>query len=164
MEKKNVVLIGMPTAGKTTLSILLAEYLQRELIHLDDEIEHKVSMKISEYIPTYGEEAFRSVETEVVLEASKKENCIIDCGGGVVLRQENMDALKENGWIVWLNRSVDLLVPSTDRPLSETKEALEKLYEERKPYYRKYADIEVENNEAIETALLEIIRQWEKQK
>ena len=162
-EITNIVLIGMPTAGKTTLSKLLASSLNYNLLSMDASIEEKEGISIPDIFSMHGEEYFRSVESEIALEASKMEKTVIDCGGGVVLKEENMDVLRRTGVVVWLDRDVDLLFPSDDRPLSKSPEEIKKLYDQRKDLYRKYSDIVVSNNDEIEDTLNEIvekIKEW----
>ncbi len=139
-EKVNICLIGMPSSGKTSIGKELALKLNKEFIDTDFEIEAKIKMSIKEYIEKFGEAEFRRIETEVVKEASKKQGCIIATGGGVILNQENITSLNQNSIIYFLNRSLDKLISTKSRPLSSTKEALEKRYSERIDLYLGYAD------------------------
>ena len=138
--KLNIVLIGMPSSGKTSIGKELALKLNKEFIDTDEEIEKKIKMSIKDYIEKFGEAEFRKVETEVVKEASKKQECVIATGGGVILNKDNITSLNQNSIIYFLNRSLDKLISTKSRPLSSTKEALEKRYNERIDLYLAYAD------------------------
>ena len=141
---KNIVLTGMPGCGKTTVARALAETTGREIADTDELIERKIGMRISEYIPRYGEEAFRRVEEEAIEELGKLSGRIIPTGGGCVTREKNYCPLHQNGVIVWLKRDIRLL-PKDGRPLSQTGD-LERMYEARRPLYERFADFEVENS------------------
>lgn len=156
-EKQNIVLIGMPSCGKTTISKLLEERINKKVVDIDTLIEDKIKMPISEYIKTFGEQSFREIEKDIVLEVSKKNNQIISTGGGVIKNYNNIIALKENGLIVFIDRDISLLTPTSSRPLSSNLDDLKKLYEERLPFYKKYADVIVSNNNDIESTVNNII-------
>lgn len=136
----NIVLIGMPGCGKSTVGNILSEKTGRPLYDLDLLIAERVGMSAAEIIRTRGEAHFRDLETDICTEISAKSNCIIACGGGTVLRPENLDALRQNGCIVYLKRALDAL--ATDgRPLSSSADALRQMYEKRRPIYEAAADI-----------------------
>ncbi len=158
-ENRNPVLIGMPTAGKTTLGKLLSKELGRELIEMDDEIVRKAGMPVTEIFRIFGETYFRMLETEVCREISGRENAVISCGGGVIKNPENMKYLSGNGLIIWLDRKPELLFASAERPLAADRISLKRLYEERKDLYAHYADLRIENNGTPEECLKEIITQ-----
>ena len=139
-DKLNIVLIGMPSSGKTSIGKELALKLNKEFIDTDEEIEKKIKMSIKDYIEKFGEAEFRRIETEVVKEASKRQGFIIATGGGVILNKDNIAALNQNSIIYFLNRSLDKLISTKSRPLSSTKEALEKRYNERIDLYLAYAN------------------------
>ena len=162
--KSNLVIIGMPTAGKTTLSTLLAKETGHRLISMDKELEREMKMSIADCFQRYGEGYFRDRESDLAARAGKEEGCVIDCGGGIILREENMQALQENGTIIWIDRPLEFLFPSTDRPLSRDPEAVAELYEHRQPYYRKWADIIIHNDRTIEEALQDILTIMENSK
>ena len=124
----NIVLIGMPGCGKSTVGSILSEKTGRPLYDLDLLIAERAGMSAAEIIRTRGEAHFRDLETDICIEISAKSNCIIACGGGTVLRPENRNALRQNGCIVYLKRALDAL--ATDgRPLSSSADALRKMYE-----------------------------------
>ena len=155
--KQNIVLTGMPGSGKSTIGRLLADKLKRDFVDTDEEFSERFGITPGECITTYGEEKFRDMESEVVLRVSKESGRVIATGGGAILRQENRDALKSNGYVIFLNRDPGVL--ATDgRPLSQ-KDGVMKLYEERMPIYRAFKDIEVnvsdDPNETLDQALTE---------
>lgn len=156
-EKTNIVLTGMPASGKTTIGRILANKLNRKLIDTDDLIENKAGMKISEIFERYGETYFRNLETEAVKEASKECGVIISTGGGVVLRQENVRALKQNGLVFFNNRDVNKLIPTDNRPTALSKEAILKRFEERYQTYKSTADYVISNNKSAEDVANKIL-------
>ena len=160
-DKINIVLIGMPSSGKSTIAGKLSEKTGREVIDTDELTEAGIGMAISDYFGQYGEASFRAEEKKSVREASKANGHIIATGGGVILDRENIDALKQNGLIVYIRRDVDKLLATEDRPLSTDNEAIRKLYDSRYRLYESYADITVENNGDIEDAVNEIIEMTE---
>ena len=142
-EKENIVLIGMPTCGKTTVGHLLAAQLDRPFLDTDEKIAEALGEPVPDYLQRNGEAAFRAVESRVVAEISRETGAVIATGGGVPLRAENVRALKRNGRIVFLDRSPELLIPSPDRPLSRDRESLNRLNEQRAGIYAAAADLRV---------------------
>ncbi|CAI3640513.1 Shikimate kinase [Clostridium neonatale] len=157
---KNIVLIGMPGCGKTTLGKILNKELSMEFYDMDNYIERKTDKKISELFEK-GENYFRDIESLACEELSKNKNVIISTGGGVIKRKENIDFLKENGIVIFIDRSVDDIIGDVDiskRPLlKEGKEKVLKLYEERYLLYKNYADEIVVNNKNLEYTKNKII-------
>ena len=156
-EKENIVLIGMPSSGKTTTAMYLSSITGRSVVDTDDEIIKKIGMPISEYFALYGEEKFREVESEVIREVSAQNGIIIATGGGAVLKNENVKALKQNGRLYFLNRSVELLTPTSDRPTASDFEALRQLYFKRHEIYKSVADEIIPANGTI-PQIAEIIK------
>jgi len=150
LNKRNLVLIGMPSCGKSTLGKKLAESLSKDFVDSDLEIEKLTGMTCSEIISKYGEPHFRELESMVIAELSKRQSLVIATGGGAVLNSRNVDLLKENGFLVFVDRDVDKLIATDDRPLSKNREALKKLYKERKSIYISAADLRVLANGSIE--------------
>ncbi len=146
MKTKNVVLIGMPGCGKTTVGNILAEKLSRRFYDSDIEIE-KTYMHPSEFILTKGEKEFRCREHEILCDLGKKSGCVIATGGGVVTKSENYDVLRQNSTVVFLKRDINSLA-TANRPLSKDKAAVEKLFKERLPLYKKFCHIEIEAESA----------------
>ena len=162
---KNIVLSGFMGTGKSEVSRELSKVLGRSVIDVDTEIEKSQRMKISEIFKQSGEPGFRDIETEMIKNFSKNENAIISTGGGAVLRQENVDAMRENGVIICLTAAPETILKRTsnnnDRPLLQVEDPLKKIQELlkfRMPYYTK-ADIiiDTENKTPFEIAE-EIIR------
>lgn len=143
-KKKNIVLIGMPSSGKTTVGKILAQKLSRNLYDTDLMVEAEACRKIPELFSIIGEEGFRELEANEVAEASSYLGVVIATGGGAVLRKKNIFALKQNGKIYFLDRPKELLCPTEDRPLSKNREAMEKRFSERYPIYMAAADCTVD--------------------
>ena len=133
----------MPGSGKSTLGALLAERLDRPLIDTDAEIIKRAGMPITEIFRTRGETAFRDLESAVIRDVSLRGGAVIATGGGAVLRRENVDALKQNGTLVFLDRPLADLLPTDDRPLADDADKLKKLYAARYPVYTAAADVTV---------------------
>ncbi|MCQ2440714.1 MAG: shikimate dehydrogenase [Clostridia bacterium] len=144
-EKMNIVLTGMPVGGKTTVGEILSRMLNMEFIDTDKEIEKQEGISISEIIGSVGEQGFRDIETDVIKNVCTKNHCIIATGGGAILRKENIDRLKLNGKIYFLDRPFCELIATSDRPLSNTKEKLKKLFNERYNIYVDTADFTVKS-------------------
>lgn len=150
-QKQNVVLIGMPSSGKTTVGQQLAGELQKEFIDTDVEIVKKAGITIPEIFEKYGEAHFREIESEVIKELSRNQNYVIATGGGAILKPENTELLKQNGLVVFIDRPLEKLITTDDRPLSSDREMLEKRYNERYALYCSSADITVNAEFDIET-------------
>ena len=158
-SKRNIVLIGMPTCGKTTISKVLADKLNKELVDTDTLVEQKMGTTIKEYLKTHDETSFRDIETKVINEVSKLNNLIISTGGGVIKRKNNIEYLKANGLVIFIDRPLELLQVSDTRPLSSNQSDLEKLYYERYNLYCNYADIIVKNDQDLELVINKIINE-----
>ena len=153
-QMHNLILVGMPGSGKTTVGSLLAVSLGRPFYDADGEIEKKLGCSIPAFFAQRGEAAFRAVETEVLAELGKRSGCVIATGGGCVTRGENYDLLHQNGEIIWLRRSLTEL-PVEGRPVSQSR-SLPELYRERESAYRRFADFCVENEATPEAAVEKI--------
>lgn len=158
-NKRNIVLIGMPTCGKTTISKLLADKLNKEVVDTDTLVEQEMGATIKEYLKTHDETSFRDIETKVINEVSKLNNLIISTGGGVIKRKNNIEYLKANGLIIFIDRPLELLQVSDTRPLSSNQSDLEKLYHERYDLYCNYSDIIVKNDQDLELVINKIINE-----
>ena len=160
-DRCNIVLIGMPSAGKTTIGKMLEEKLGKEFFDLDDMIIAKAGKSIPEIFQESGETGFRAIETEVAIEASKMNNKIIATGGGVVKHKVNMDFLRLNGITIFIDRDIDKLISSDpNRPLSSSKQALQQMYKERYPLYQKYAAYVAVNNANVEETVDDIVNAY----
>ncbi|MDP4143512.1 MAG: shikimate kinase [Bacillota bacterium] len=146
---KNIVLIGMPGCGKSTIGKRVAKKLGLNFCDIDEYLVKKQGISIPE-IFKQGEEHFRDIETQCVKDVSKYANTVISTGGGVVKRKENIFALKEKGIVIFINRPIENIVSDVDtesRPLlKDDISRLYKLYEERYKLYKEYCDHEVINN------------------
>ena len=150
LGKDNIVLVGMPSCGKTTVGKRLSELSGKTFVDTDNVIVSKIGMPISEYFEKHGEAAFRDVESSVIAEISACNNQIIATGGGAVLKEENVIRLKQNGQIYFIDRDLDLLCPTGDRPLSLDRESLKKRYDERYGIYCGACDIKIDGNGTVD--------------
>lgn len=141
---ENIVLVGMPGCGKTTVGKALTGQLSRELYDSDEEIIKEAGMSIPQIFEQHGEEHFRRLETRVIERLGKKSGIIIATGGGCVTRAENYPLLHQNGRIFWIKRDPSLL-PDAGRPISQRVGGAE-LYKMREACYTRFADFETENN------------------
>ncbi len=141
--QKNIILIGMPGCGKSTLGRKLAEKTGRRFVDADDAIREKAGVSIPEIFAEKGEAGFRAIETEVLAELGMQSGIVLATGGGCVTREENYPLLHQNGTIFWLLRDIENL-PRDGRPLSQNADLL-KMYEVRKPLYERFADLVIEN-------------------
>ena len=146
----NLVLVGMPGCGKSTVGKKVAKRLGFTFVDTDEEIEKQIGTSCGEYIIKHGEAEFRRVESEVVESVSKRSKCVIATGGGAVLAERNRIALKSNSRIVWLQRDTDELSTS-GRPLSKSKAELERMYNIRKPIYQSVCDFALKNEKITDT-------------
>ena len=149
-EKQNIVLIGMPSSGKSTIGKRIAELTSRPFYDVDEEIEKKIKMTIKEFFEEFGEESFRIVEEEVIKSLSTLSSAVIATGGGSILRDDNVFLLKNNGVLYFLNRSLSLLITTSSRPLSSNAEDLKKRYEERMDRYLTVSDYIVDGDRSVE--------------
>lgn len=149
-HKANIALIGMPSCGKSTIGRILSKKLGKNLIDIDEEIVKEIKMPIADYFRKNGEKAFRDMETKVTKEISNAQSTVISCGGGIIKNKENIDYLKNNSIIIFIDRDIDKLFVSSDRPLSSVMGTLEKLYNERIDLYLKYSDVQLTNNSLLE--------------
>lgn len=141
----NIVLIGMPGTGKSLIGKFLAELTGKTLQDTDAKIEEEAKMTIPEIFEKEGEAGFRDRESAICKKLGKERNLIIATGGGAILRPENVDALRQNGTLVHITRSIDKL-PTRGRPLSKNIETLKEMEAQRMPLYKAAADITFRNN------------------
>lgn len=146
-KKENIVLIGMPASGKSTISKIIAKELSRERLDTDDMVVESRGMKISDIFQSEGESAFREYETQEIAKVSLQNSRVIATGGGIVLNPENVKMLKQNGMIFFIDRPYEKLLPSIDRPLSSSVEAVKERYNERYDLYRTAADVVIDAND-----------------
>lgn len=143
-QMENIVLIGMPGCGKSTVAKLLAQELQRPVVDADEEIVSLAGCSIPEIFAKSGEEGFRKLETQVLWELGRQSGKIIATGGGCVTREENYPLLHRNGKVIWLTRDLNKL-PTDGRPLSQITK-METMFALRKPMYQRFADHIVSND------------------
>lgn len=156
--QQNLVLIGMPGCGKTTIARQLAKRLHRDFFDADKEIVDRAGKSIPEIFAEDGEEAFRALESQVLEDLGKKTGIVISTGGGCVTRARNTPFLKQNGVVIFLERPLSLL--ETDgRPLSKSPEALAAMKKERQPLYQALADHSFENSGTPEQLAIRILKQ-----
>lgn len=161
-DKQSIVLIGMPSSGKTTVGRILAEKCGKQLADTDEFIVRKIGMPISDFFAKFGEAEFRRIEKETVAELSATGGRIIATGGGAVLDPENVRALKQNGVLVFLDRRPENLVATDDRPLASRRSALEKLYAERYDIYCAAAELHIDANTTPEAEADAILKELAK--
>ena len=158
-QMENIILIGMPGSGKSTVGKLLAARCGKTFVDADAEIVKAAGKSIPEIFAESGEAGFRAWETSVLAELGKRSGILLATGGGCVTREENYEALHQNGSIFCLNRSLDRM-PTDGGPLSLANKP-EDLYRLRKPLYNRFADHHIDNNGAPEDAVRAILSDWE---
>lgn len=161
-DKQSIVLIGMPSSGKTTVGRILSEKCGKQLADTDEYIVRKIGMPISDFFAKFGEAEFRRIEKETVAELSATGGRIIATGGGAVLDPENVRALKQNGVLVFLDRRPENLIATDDRPLASRRSALEKLYTERYDIYCAAAELHIDANTTPEAEADAILKELAK--
>jgi len=138
-DKRNIVLSGMPASGKSTVGKIVAERLGRELLDIDKLIVDREG-EIRKIFEDKGEKYFRDLESEVIRDIAPLSGKVISLGGGAILRKENVEALRQNGEIFFIDRSPEYLIPTDDRPLADKREKLMRLYDKRIDTYMSTAD------------------------
>ena len=156
LKMENIVLIGMPGSGKSTVGKLLSSQLGKEFADADSAIIEKAGISIPEIFEQRGEEWFRAIESEVLAELGKHSGLVIATGGGCVTREENYPLLHQNGTIFCLDRDISCL-PTDGRPLSQ-KGQLEEMYRIRNPLYHRFADHHIDCNHTPEAAAAQILQ------
>ena len=156
LQMENIILIGMPGCGKSTVGKLLAKELGKQFIDADSEIVKAAQMPIPELFEKYGEEVFRHWETKVLGEIGKQSGLVIATGGGCVTRKENYPLLHQNGTLYWIQRDIDSL-SLEGRPLSKAGH-LEQMYEIRRPMYERFSDLCITNDDTPEKTVERIMK------
>jgi shikimate dehydrogenase len=148
-NKMNVVLIGMPASGKSSVGKELEKLLSKSFVDSDIVLSENAGKTISEIFSEYGEAYFRELEKDTIKNISSENSHIIATGGGAILNYENIENLKSNGRIYFLDRPLSMLLTTDDRPLSSNRTDLEKRYNERYELYRKYADVIIDGSGSV---------------
>ena len=154
-QMQNIILIGMPSSGKSTVAAALGKKLGRPVYEADALIEEEAGMDIPAIFAAHGEDYFRKLETQVLRKLGALSGAVISTGGGSVTREENYAPLHQNGRIIWLLRDTDKL-DKTGRPVS-LRSDLNELYTRREPMYARFADLKADNNGSIEDTLAQIM-------
>ena len=162
----NIVLIGMPACGKTTIAKTLSAKIKFENIDADKYLEKKENRIIKNIFSENGEEVFRNLEEKYIKELSEMDRIIISTSGGVIKRENNIVNLKKNGKIIFIDRSIDNIMKENheNRPLLQNIQNVIKLYDERYELYRKYADITIKNDSTLNLLLDKIMIYLEQEK
>ncbi len=136
-RKKNVVLVGMPTCGKTSTGKILSEMMNRPFYDIDWLIKDKTGLEPARFIKEKGEAEFRKIEKDVIANLKTITGSVIASGGGSVMDPENIESLKANGYLIFIDRPVYELTISDDRPMAKSRGDLENLYKSRRSLYMK---------------------------
>lgn len=159
-QLENMVLIGMPGCGKSTIADALGKRTGREVVHLDEIIAQRAGLSIPEIFAQHGEDYFRALESDCIREVGKRTGIIISTGGGCVTRAENYASLHQNGRLFHLMRDYRYL-PTDGRPLSQ-RTAIETLWAQRKAQYEAFADVVIDNNSTVEQTVAQLLQEWNK--
>ena len=168
----NIVLVGYRGTGKSAVGAIVAERLEMQCIAMDAKIVEKVGMSIPEFVEKRDWPAFRNVESEVARELSGVDNIVVDSGGGVIERSENIDALCTNGIIIWLKASVDAIVSriegGTERPsltgVKSFTDEVEEILDRRIPKYAAAAQYEIDTDDLTPEQVADrVVGFWERQ-
>ena len=157
-ESGNIILIGMPGCGKSTLAARLRELTGRRVLDADERVAQLAGKSIPEIFAEGGEAAFRKWETTALAELGRESGAILATGGGCVTREENYPLLHQNGTIFWLRRDTALL-PREGRPLSENAD-LSAMYARRAPLYARFADRVIDNDGAVDETARRILEAY----
>ena len=161
-QMENIILIGMPGSGKSTVGRVLAEKLGKDFVDADACIAERSGCTIPEIFKEQGEAGFRALETQVLADICKQSGKVIATGGGCVTKEENYPLLHQNGTVFCLERPLSSL-PTDGRPLSQAM-ALEEMYRIRKPLYEKFADYKIQKSAAPEDVCAKVLDIWEGEK
>ncbi|MBR3704039.1 MAG: shikimate kinase [Oscillospiraceae bacterium] len=157
-ELENIVLIGMPGCGKSTIAAVLGDKTGREVVEIDKMIAQRAGMSIPAIFEQHGEAYFRALESACIREAGQRTGVIISTGGGCVTRAENYAPLHQNGYIIHLMRDISSL-PTDGRPISQRTDAAA-LWAQRREQYEAFADTTVDNDSAIEQTAAHFLKEW----
>lgn len=156
-KKQNVVLIGMPSSGKTTVGKIISEQCSMPFVDSDEWLVQREGQAITDIFKAVGESGFRDKESAAIKEIAMQQGVVIATGGGAILRRENVDLLKGNGRVYFLDRPLEDLTATADRPLSADRDALAMRYRERYPLYCAACDRRIVSPATPEQAVKEIL-------
>ena len=156
-QMQNIVLIGMPGSGKSTIGKLVAQKLGRTFVDVDLKIEESAGCSIPTIFAQQGEDVFRQYETAALKELGKQSGLVIATGGGCVTRPINYPILHQNSYIVWIKRDITKL-PTEGRPLSR-RSKLEEMYHVREPMYQSFSDVSVQNDGILSDAVQIVLKE-----
>ncbi len=164
MENRNIFLIGFMGVGKSTIARLLAKELNAKLVEMDETIEAEAGMTINEIFEKYGEQHFRDLESALVERIATEGGAIVSCGGGAVLRPENVENMKKNGTVLFLSATPETIYErvrySTNRPLlngNMNVEYISQLMERRRSAYEAAADVVISTDDKEKSQIVEEI-------
>ena len=160
-QKQNIVLIGMPGCGKSTVGKELARLLNADFIDTDAEIVNKDGRPIPEIFSEEGEQGFRDLETEAIRNIAVRQHAVIATGGGAILRQENVRLLQQNGRVYFIDRPLEALETTSDRPLSCNRQDLERRYQERYDIYLASCHKRIPSDSVVEDVVAAIKEDFE---
>ncbi len=160
---RNIVLIGMPSCGKSTVGKKISGITGQSFYDTDDVITGRIGCTISDFFKEKGEAAFRKIESEVISELGKSGGKVIATGGGAVLNPANVRELKKNGILIFIDRKIEKLTPTADRPLLQNMDMLKKLFNERYDIYKAAADIAIDGNGDVKENVSRVLKaaDWE---
>jgi len=160
MSTTNIVLIGMPGCGKSSIGAMISKLLHADFYDLDKYIEAREKKSIAELFLS-GEDSFRQLETQAVEEIYQKESIVISTGGGIITREKNMVFLRQTGTVFYIDRPVELILNSSDlttRPLLAADHSrIYTLYEQRQHLYEKYCHFQIRNDDSLEMVAEKIV-------
>lgn len=163
----NITLIGYKGTGKTTVSRLLSKKLQKKALSTDDEIRKKVKLSISKYVKKHGWDKFREVEADVVDDLCNFDDCIIDAGGGIVMRNENVVNIKKNGLVILLTADPRTIASRIKKEDIESMQKnmsvrgyIEKVIAEREERYRLAADYAIDTSNMSPEEVCDLITHY----
>ena len=160
---ENIVLIGMPSSGKTTVGKYIAKKTGREFTDTDRVIVKNAGKDIKTIFAESGEAAFREIETETIRSLScGNTGKVIATGGGAVLNVLNIERLKRNGRVYWLDRPLAALMPTSDRPVTSDRESLARTFHFRYPKYKAYCDVRISARKNVPTTAEKVIAEFVK--
>ena len=156
-SKRNIVLCGMPSCGKSTLGRALADACGRRFVDTDEIVALQAGMDIPRIFELEGEAGFRTRETIAIESIAPEQGLVIATGGGAPLKEQNVKFLRHNGLICLIERDLHLLSPGSGRPLSRSRAELESLWTSRRAAYLRAAEVCIDNNGPLEDTIAQLL-------